>query len=85
MHYADWEDIKIVLRYIIVEDPHINKNNRFRAQLVVIHLLIADNGERPGAIVRSESYREEEVALCYWVYCPVPYDLGSGLTSALCS
>lgn len=63
--YADWEDIKIMVRYMIAEDPHAYNNNRFRAQLVLIYLLVSESGERPGAIVRSESYRKEEVAICY--------------------
>ena len=65
--FADWEDIKIVLHHIIVEDPHIYHHPRFRAQLVCIFLLIADDGERLGAVARSESYRKSEEALCYEV------------------
>ncbi|CZR55696.1 uncharacterized protein PAC_05584 [Phialocephala subalpina] len=63
--YANWEDIKIFLRYIVAEDSHIYKDPRTRAQLGCVTLLIAENGERLGAIVRSESYREDEAALCY--------------------
>ncbi|KUJ13178.1 uncharacterized protein LY89DRAFT_737161 [Mollisia scopiformis] len=63
--YADWEDIKIVIRYIIAEDAHVYIDKRFRAQIVCIILLVAENGERLGAIARSESYRQEDIALCY--------------------
>lgn len=56
-----------MVRYMIAEDPHAYNNNRFRAQLVLIYLLVSESGERPGAIVRSESYRKEEVAICYGV------------------
>ncbi|KAE8441678.1 hypothetical protein EG329_004550 [Mollisiaceae sp. DMI_Dod_QoI] len=63
--YADWEDIKIAIRYIIAEDAHVYNDSRFRVQIVCVFLLIAENGERIGAIARSESYREMEAALCY--------------------
>jgi hypothetical protein len=62
---------------MIVEDPHAYNDNRFRAQLVLIYLLVSETGERPGAIVRSESYRKEEVALCYGVLSPTPHALSS--------
>jgi hypothetical protein len=62
---------------MIVEDPHAYNDNRYRAQLVLIYLLVAETGERLGAIVRSESYRKEEVALCYRVQSPTPYVLRS--------
>lgn len=62
---------------MVVEDPHAYNNNRFRAQLALIYLLVAENGERPGAIVRSERYRKEEVALCYGVWPPIPYNISS--------
>ncbi|KAH8685860.1 hypothetical protein BGZ60DRAFT_523134 [Tricladium varicosporioides] len=63
--YTDWEDTKLVIRYIIECDKHRWSFERQRLQLVWLFLLVADNGERLGAIISSGSYRKEEVALFY--------------------
>jgi hypothetical protein len=65
--YADWEDVKIAIRYLLLHDGHRYRNNRLRAQAIFILLLVADNGERIGAIARSEKYRAVERALLYSV------------------
>jgi hypothetical protein len=65
--FADWKDIEIIIHYLLVEDTHQYHENRFRAQILWIFLIIADDGERIGAITRSESYRHEEIALRYEV------------------
>jgi len=65
--FADWEDVKILIRHLLLYDEHRYLNNRLRAQLICVTLLVADDGERIGAIVRSERYRKAEVALCYSV------------------
>ena len=65
--FTDWQDIKIIIRYLLAEDTHRYHNSRYRAQILWIFLIIADDGERIGAITRSESYRHEETALCYQV------------------
>lgn len=65
--YADWEDVEIILRYIILEDSHAYRTKRFPAQLMCFLLLTSDHGERPGAIARSSAYRKGNIALCYEV------------------
>lgn len=57
----------MVVRYLIAEDEHRYNQERFRLQVNLLFLIIADDGERLGAIVRSESYRETNIALCYGV------------------
>lgn len=66
-NFADWEDVKIAIRYSILDDPHCYHDNRLQVQLILIFLLVAEDGGRLGAIVRSSSYRESEVALRYKV------------------
>lgn len=67
---ADWVDIEIAMEYLILRDNHNYYNNRYRIQLGCIFLLIADAGERIGAIVRSTSYsaKNSGMALLYRVY-----------------
>ncbi|KAJ8067012.1 hypothetical protein OCU04_004392 [Sclerotinia nivalis] len=62
---TDWIDIEIMILYLTVQDEHEYRCNRYRIQLGCIFMLIADDGERIGAITRSDSYREGNVALCY--------------------
>jgi hypothetical protein len=64
---CDWKDIEIIIRYLIEEDPHKYRDNRYRAQMLWLFLIISDDGERIGAITRSDCYRDEEIALCYQV------------------
>jgi hypothetical protein len=64
---ADFIDIEIVLRYIILYDKHEYNDRRFRAQLVCIFLLIAEDGGRLGAICQSSSYHETNSSLLYQV------------------
>ena len=65
--FADWTDVKIMIHYIIALDLHEYKQNRFRVQLVFLYLLFSASGERPGAVVRSEAYRNTNDALRYKV------------------
>lgn len=69
--FATWEDVVIVIGNLILHDKHRYCDNRLRAQLILLMLIVADDGERLGAIVRSDCYRSEEKALCYQV--PAPY------------
>ncbi|APA09337.1 hypothetical protein sscle_05g041070 [Sclerotinia sclerotiorum 1980 UF-70] len=62
---TDWIDIEIMILYLTVQDEHEYRCNRYRMQLGCIFMLIADDGERIGAITRSDSYREGNIALCY--------------------
>ncbi|CAG8976161.1 hypothetical protein HYALB_00010031 [Hymenoscyphus albidus] len=63
--FADWEDIKIIIKHGLAYDEHQYHDERHRLQLVFLFLLISDDGERIGAIARSDCYREEERALTY--------------------
>ena len=65
--YADWKDVEIAIRSLLLHDGHRYRNNRLRAQIICILLLVADDGERIGAIARSEQYRAAERALLYSV------------------
>ncbi len=65
--YADWKDVEIAIRSLLLHDGHCYRNNRLRAQIICILLLVADDGERIGAIARSEQYRAVERALLYSV------------------
>jgi hypothetical protein len=67
--FADWEDVKEMIEFIIVDDLHCYHDRRFVAQIIFIFLLVADNGERIGAFTRSEAHRGTNVALCYKVSC----------------
>jgi len=48
---ADFADIEIVIRYIILYDKHKYHDRRYRAQLVCVFLLVSEDGGRLGAIV----------------------------------
>ncbi|PMD22695.1 hypothetical protein NA56DRAFT_570330, partial [Hyaloscypha hepaticicola] len=63
--YADWKDVEIAIQSLLLHDGHRYRNNRLRAQIICILLLVADDGERIGAIARSEQYRAAERALLY--------------------
>jgi hypothetical protein len=68
--FADWKDVEIAIRHVLLYDDHRYRNNRLRAQIICILLLVADDGERIGAIARSEQYRAAETALRYSVRAP---------------
>jgi hypothetical protein len=57
----------MALRYIITKDEHRYKHERFCGQIALLFLLIADDGERLGAIASSLSYRGKNIGLCYEV------------------
>ena len=57
----------MMMRYLMIDDPHIFRDNRVQVQLMFVFLLIADSGERIGAIVSLISYPGDEVVLCYKV------------------
>jgi hypothetical protein len=56
-----------MIHYIIALDLHKYRQNRFRVQLVFLYLLFSASGERLGAVVRSEAYRNTNDALRYEV------------------
>jgi hypothetical protein len=60
-------DVEIAIRYIILYDKHEYNDRRYRAQLVCIFLLIAEDGGRLGAIAQPSCYRETTSALLYQV------------------
>jgi len=66
-NYCDWDDCKVAMRYSIESDVHQYRDNRYKAQWHFITLIQCDDGERIGAVARSDCYREEEVALFYEV------------------
>ncbi|KAH8600199.1 hypothetical protein B0O99DRAFT_611974 [Bisporella sp. PMI_857] len=63
--YCDWEDVQNIIYYMIAKDTHKYRNPRFLAQAMVTLLIISDDGERIGAVARSDCYRNEEIALLY--------------------
>jgi hypothetical protein len=65
--FTDWEDIKMIIRFCLLNDTYCFPNSRIRAQLICIFLLISDGGERLGAIVESNSYRNTNASLEYKV------------------
>jgi len=65
--FTDWEDIKMIIRFTLLNDTYCFPNSRIRAQLVCIFLIVSDGGERLGAIVESNSYRNTNAALEYKV------------------
>ncbi|KAJ8067038.1 hypothetical protein OCU04_004418 [Sclerotinia nivalis] len=62
---TDWIDIEIMILYLTLQDEHEYRCNCYRIQLGCIFILIADDGKRIGAIIRSDSYCEDNVVLCY--------------------
>jgi hypothetical protein len=46
---ADFVDVEIAIRQIVLYDKHNYRDRRFRAQLACIFLLIAEDGGRLGA------------------------------------
>jgi hypothetical protein len=65
--FADWEDVQAMIHHVFVLDLHEYRENRFRVQQVFLLLLFSKTGERPGAILRSSSYRQTNEALLYKV------------------
>ncbi|KAG9228318.1 hypothetical protein BJ875DRAFT_389645, partial [Amylocarpus encephaloides] len=63
--HADWEDIVIMINYILAYDEHQYRDERQRLQMILLLLIISDDEERLGAIVRSDCYRKEEESLTY--------------------
>lgn len=58
----------MMITFMIRDDPHRYNNRRLLVQIVLVTLLIADYGERGGAILQSEAHRKNPTrALCYGV------------------
>ena len=67
----DWTDIQITVRFILAHDKHCYYDERLLVQTIWLFLLIADGGERSGAITQSESYRHGRTMLRYRVSTPI--------------
>jgi hypothetical protein len=63
----DWQDVKDMIEYVLVYDVHVYHDERYRAQIIWILLLMSDAGERVGAIISSGCYRDLNIALRYEV------------------
>ena len=56
-----------MIEHLLVQDKHCYSQERTRIQLALFLLLLSDTAPRPGAVLRSECYRDTNDALMYKV------------------